>query len=300
MDLDDVAAMADEALLVGTGRAHRATPAQRARLPGPPRRVADPMGLVLRGPPAAAILALRGLVTGSLLPLALTSASAWAGERALAAALAAPNSLAGHVLPERIKDNTQCLLALQGLHAWIGGQRALLRQWRAQLASGVPQAGAAAAWSLLRGVEGPMDAVTRMLSFTVAAGEGDSRRIRSEALARAGGHGLTRAQQVWFAELDAGIGDTLRWVAHAQAAATPLRVATFDSYLEASDLVVDLSHSYIAAAIAGFQRRRQWMTDMACPPPETLSAAASEGNCPGLNAAAQELAALPPGIVSGA
>jgi hypothetical protein len=189
---------------------------------------------------------------------------------------------------------------MQGLAAWVGGQQAQLRAWRAQMASRVPDAGAAAAWSLLRGIEGPMDAMLRMVCAVVAAGEGDSRRIRADVLSQAHGAPLAPAQLVWFSELDVGIGDTLRWIAHAQAAGAPMRVASFDTYLEASDIVVDLVAGYLNAAIGAFQRRRQWMSELVAPPPELLSVAASDRNCPGLHAAARELEAAPLATAAGA
>jgi hypothetical protein len=264
----------------------RAPPSPAVRWP------TDPLAIALRGPAGSAMDALRGLVGGSLMPLARASACSWAGERALAASRGCARGLRAHRLEERLKDNTKCLQVMQSLRCWVSGQQAQLRSWRAQIAAGVPDAGAAAAWSLLRGVEGPMDAVLRMICAVVSAGEGDSRRLRADVLAHAPGASLAPAQLMWFAEVDVGIGDTLRWVAHAQVAGTPMRVASFHAYLEASDIIVGMVAQYVADAICAFQRRRLWMTEMEAPAAEVLSDAASARNCPGLHAAARELVAL--------
>ena len=136
------------------------------------------------------------------------------------------------------------------------------------------------------GAEGPMEAALRYMCTIVAAGESDSRRIRAEVAANGP---LSAAQVVWFEEVDAGIGHTVRWAAHAQAAVAPMLLSRFDDYLEASSMVVDLAAAYVTSCVASFRRRRQWMTEMACPPPESLSVAACELNCLGLKAAVHDL-----------
>ena len=131
-----------------------------------------------------------------------------------------------------------------------------------------------------------MEAALRFMCTVVAAGEGDSRRNRVEVAANGP---LSAAQAVWFEELDTGIALTMRWAAHAQAAVAPMLLSRFDAYVEASTLVLDLAAAFVTACVASFRRRRQWMTEMACPPPEALTDAACERNCPGLARAVNDL-----------
>ena len=153
------------------------------------------------------------------------------------------------------------------------------------------QAGAMAAdcvlWATraaLRGEEGPADAVMRVANSVLAAGAADCARIRAEVLAHAPGSQLAPAQRAWFTEVDAGVEEGLRMVAHAQAAAAPMRLSSFDAYLQASEAVIGVMEVYISASIAAFRRRRAWMTEMLSPPAELLSPAAALTRCPVLHA----------------
>jgi hypothetical protein len=285
---------------------------------------------------AGAVDALRALVRGSLMPLARDVTCAWAGEqtlaaaqahlcRAAAAATAAAAAAAGDAAladdgmraasaataaacVSRLAANAQSLRCLRRVTTWVGQQHALVRGWRAQLATGAPDASTAAAWAHLRGTEGPMEATLRALLQVLSAGEADAARTCAAAAAAtapfaAASPPFAELLRVWEGELDAGVSGTLRWVAHAQAASAALRISSFDAYLEASELILELAFGYMTATVAAFTHRRAWMCALAGVAGEEAAeaaAAAAPGAtplhevCPALTRAVMPHGAPPP------
>jgi hypothetical protein len=182
------------------------------------------------------------------------------------------------------------LRCLRRLATWIGTQHALARSWHAHLAAGAADAAADAAWAHLRGTEGPMDAALRTLLQVLAAAEADARDARA-ALAPPPPAEALSVLRVWREEVDAGIGASLRWVAHAQAAAAPFRIGTFAAYVEASELILELCFRHVTAAAAAFAHRRAWMVALAG---EGADAAEASGEG-GARCAHLARVAIPPG-----
>jgi hypothetical protein len=223
-----------------------------------------PAGIVFalaqQQPGPGALQALRSLVQNAFTPLASSAAAQYVGERALQAALAAPRAQCDLALPDRLADNTRLLHVAQWLLAFLARQTAVTRDWRAQRACGAPEERAVEAWDALRACESPVEAALRVLSETFAAGEEDSRRLRAQMRARAP---LSPAALAWFSGMDEGIRDSMRWMAHAQAAAAQMRLAPLDAYLEASELLLRFASAFMMNVSTAFARRRQWMLELA-------------------------------------
>ena len=204
-------------------------------------------------PPLPSLESLQYLLSTCLRPAALRAARNMSGLGLEAACrkVNSPMARAGHQykIENRRRDIQEVLHVMKALTANAGVQRLQARELLAEAAVGTGED--EPAYRRMQLFEGPTRLALQSLHRVVSAAEADMRlKAKDEVWPE------------WRAEFEAALVDCYAFIAHAHAAVAPFWVAGSRTYLQASNLIMELVEAFFQECVHAYAHRIHWMGEV--------------------------------------